>query len=117
AMVIDPSDGRLPPLTPDGQKRADAARRAAASEEGNANPGYGLPAGPEDLSPYVRCITRGLPGMMMPIGYNNGLQITQAPGYITMTKEMIHETRVIPTNPLDPLRSALPPSLRYCHRP
>src|SRR5262245_33100875 len=113
AMVIDPSDGRLPPLTPDGQKRADAARRAAASEEGNANPGYGLPAGPEDLSPYVRCITRGLPGMMMPIGYNNGLQITQAPGYITMTKEMIHETRVIPTKPLERVGSGLKSWLGY----
>ncbi|HEV8318028.1 MAG TPA: VOC family protein [Vicinamibacterales bacterium] len=107
AMVIDPPDGRMPPLTPEGQKRAEAARRAAASEEGNANPGYGLPAGPEDLSPYVRCITRGLPGMMMPIGYNNGLQITQAPGYITLTKEMIHETRVIPTRPRERPGAAL----------
>jgi hypothetical protein len=113
SMVIDPPDGRLPPLTPDGQKRAEAARRAAASEESSANPGYGLPSGPEDLSPYVRCITRGLPGMMMPIGYNNGLQITQSPGYITLTKEMIHETRVIPTRPQPAVGSELTSWLGY----
>ena len=62
-------------------------------------PAAGLPKGPEDLSPYVRCITRGLPGMMMPSVYNNGLQIFQGPGYVTIQKEMVHETRVIPTRP------------------
>ena len=56
-------------------------------------------AGPEDLTPYVRCITRGLPGMMMPSIYNNGLQIVQGPGFVTIQKEMVHETRVIPTTP------------------
>jgi hypothetical protein len=64
-------------------------------EEARANPT--LPGGPEDLSTYVRCITRGLPGMMMPGIYNNGLQIVQSPGYVAIQKEMIHETRVIPT--------------------
>jgi len=37
--------------------------------------------------------------MMTPIGYNNGLQIVQGPGFVAITKEMIHETRVIPTEP------------------
>ena len=98
SMVIDPPDGRLPPLTAEGQQRAQAARRAAASEETAVGAGaYGLPKGPEELSSWVRCITRGLPGMMMPSGYNNGLQIVQGPGFVTITKEMIHETRVIPT--------------------
>ena len=101
AMIIDPPDGRLPPLTAEGARLAEEARRAAASEEtaGPAAGGYGLPQGPEDLAPFVRCITRGLPGMMVPGVYNNGLQITQGPGYVTITKEMIHETRVIPTRP------------------
>ncbi len=89
AMVIDPPDGRLPPLTPNGE----ALAAAAASAE------RGIPAGPEDLSSYVRCITRGLPGLMMPGVYNNGLQIVQGPGYVAITKEMIHETRIIPTRP------------------
>jgi catechol 2,3-dioxygenase-like lactoylglutathione lyase family enzyme len=107
AMVIDPPDGRIPPLTADGARRAEEARRAAASEETATGGAYGLPTGPEDLSPYVRCITRGLPGMMMPSVYNNGLQIFQGPGYVTIQKEMIHETRVIPTRPRAPVGSNL----------
>ena len=88
AMVIDPPDGRIPPMTPEGE----ALIAAAASAE------RGLPAGPEDLSSWVRCITRGLPGMMIPGVYNNGLQIVQGPGFVAIQKEMIHETRVIPTD-------------------
>jgi hypothetical protein len=106
-MVIDPPDGRIPPLTADGQRRAEEARRAEASEETAIGGAYGLPQGPEDLSPYVRCITRGLPGLMMPSIYNNGLQIVQGPGYVAIQKEMIHETRVIPTRPRPRAGSAL----------
>lgn len=98
AMVIDPPDGRIPPVTEEGRRRAETARRQAATEEQGA--GFErLPEGPEDLSTYVRCITRGLPGMMMPSIYNNGLQIAQGPGFVTIQVEMIHETRVIPTKP------------------
>ena len=93
AMVIDPPDGRIPELTPEGEERAAGA---VARRRANAR---AVPAGPEDLTPYVRCITRGLPGMMTPIGYNNGLQIVQGPGFVAITKEMIHETRIIPTEP------------------
>ena len=93
AMVIDPPDGRIPPLTPEGEELAASAATAARAYATNPS------AGPEDTTPYVRCITRGLPSMMMPIGYNNGLQIVQGPGYVAITKEMIHETRVIPTEP------------------
>ncbi|MCZ6644378.1 MAG: VOC family protein [Gammaproteobacteria bacterium] len=89
AMVIDPPDGRLPALTEKGEAWAAAARDARAYRR--------LAAGPEDLSTYVRCITRGLPGLMMPGIYNNGLQIIQSPGYVAIEKEMIHETRIIPT--------------------
>ena len=88
AMIIDPPEGRLPPMTPEGE----SLLAAAASAE------RGPPAGPEDLSSWVRCITRGLPEMMMPRVYNNGLQIVQSPGFVAVQKEMIHETRVIPTD-------------------
>ena len=88
AMIIDPPDGRIPPMTPAGEALIAAA----------ANAERGPPAGPEDLSAWVRCITRGLPGMMMPGVYNNGLQIVQGPGFVAIQKEMIHETRVIPTD-------------------
>jgi len=89
AMIIDPPDGRMPPMTEKGQALAAAALEARQYRK--------LAAGPEDLSTYVRCITRGLPGLMMPSIYNNGLQIVQSPGYVAIQKEMIHETRVIPT--------------------
>ncbi|MEM7080334.1 MAG: VOC family protein [Pseudomonadota bacterium] len=89
AMIIDPPDGRLPPMTERGQRIADETVQARMYPK--------LAGGPEDLTNYVRCITRGLPGMMMPSIYNNGLQIAQSPGYVAVQKEMIHETRVIPT--------------------
>ena len=91
AMVIDPPDGRIPPMTAQGEAVAARAR------EERARIGARPAGGPEDLSPYVRCITRGLPRMMMPGVYNNGLQIVQGPGFVAIQKEMVHETRVIPT--------------------
>jgi hypothetical protein len=51
---------------------------------------------PEDFSLYDRCITRGLPAVMFPAIYNNNTRIVQAPGYVALTHEIIHETRVIP---------------------
>ena len=101
AMVIDPPDGRIPPLTAEAQARVAAARSAGGGRRRPAE-------GPEDLSLFVRCITRGMPSMMMPSIYNNGLQIVQGPGYVAIQKEMIHETRVIPTDP----RPALGPDLQ-----
>ena len=47
-------------------------------------------------TPWVRCITRGVPGGMFPAGYNNGYQIIQMPGYVVIVYEMIHDTRIIP---------------------
>jgi len=52
--------------------------------------------GPEDFTSYVRCITRGIPGSMMPAIYGNSYDITQSPGYVAIRYEMVHETRVIP---------------------
>ena len=102
AMVIDPPDGRIPPLTPEGEELARKTERELRAYT------RGPSAGPEDLTPYVRCITRGLPSMMMPSVYNNGLQIAQGPGYVAITKEMIHETRLVPTTP----RPAAGPDLK-----
>jgi catechol 2,3-dioxygenase-like lactoylglutathione lyase family enzyme len=99
AMIIDPPDGRLPPMTAEGKQRAQAAiaRERVGLEDTNLEK---LPDGPEDLGSFVRCITRGQPpGNMLPGVYNNGLQIVQGPGYVAVTKEMIHETRIIPTDP------------------
>ena len=101
AMIVDPPDGRLPAMTPEG------ARRAAEAQRERAERAERPPAGPEDLTPYVRCITRGLPGMMMAGIYNNGLQIVQGPGHVVILKEMIHEARTIPTRPRAEVGAAL----------
>jgi catechol 2,3-dioxygenase-like lactoylglutathione lyase family enzyme len=104
AMVVDPPDGRLPPMTTEGRRQAQEAvqRERAGAEDTDLER---LPAGPEDLGNFVRCITRGVPGNMIPGVYNNGLQIVQGPGYVVIEKEMIHEARIIPTDPR-PRRSA-----------
>jgi hypothetical protein len=87
-LVVDPADGKIPPTTPEAQKRA-ADRAAARATHGPAD-SY------EDRSLYDQCITRGLPGSMMPAIYGNSYQIHQGPGYVAIRYEMIHETRIIP---------------------
>jgi hypothetical protein len=86
-LIVDPPDGHVPALTPEGQRRADAARRPIYD---------GGSASWEDRTLYDRCITRGLPGSMMPAIYGNSYKIIQGPGYVAIQYEMIHETRVIP---------------------
>ena len=86
-LIVDPPDGRIPALTTEGQRRADAARRPIYD---------GGSASWEDRSLYDRCITRGLPGSMMPAIYGNSYKIVQGPGFVAIQYEMIHETRVIP---------------------
>jgi hypothetical protein len=87
-LVVDPADGRIPPTTPAAQKRA-ADRAAARTVRGPAD-SY------EDRSLYDQCITRGLPGSMMPAIYGNSYEIHQGPGFVAIRYEMIHETRIIP---------------------
>ena len=92
SLIVDPPNGRLPDLTPQEQPLRKQAR------EGRGFPGEwrGEAAAPDDLNIYYRCITRGLLGSIIPVVYNNGNQIIQAPGYVAIRNEMIHETRVIP---------------------
>ena len=89
-FVVDPADGKIPPMT------AEARQRIAARAEARQASGRGPADSYEDRSLYDRCITRGLPGSMMPAIYGNSYQIVQAPGYVAIMYEMIHETRVIP---------------------
>ena len=91
SLVIDPPNGRTPDLTPEAQARV--VPRGA----GNNNP---QPASWEDFSFYIRCITRGVAGSILPVIYGNGTQIIQAPGYVTLLQEMVHEARVIPMGKL-----------------
>jgi len=87
-LVVEPADGRIPPTTPDADKRA-AARAASRTGRGPADSF-------EDRSLYDQCITRGLPGSMMPAIYGNSYQIHQGPGFVALRYEMIHETRIVP---------------------
>jgi hypothetical protein len=100
-LVTDPPDGKIPPMAAEGQQRA--ARRTA---ERRSN-GHGPADSPNDRSLYDRCISRGLPGSMMPAIYGNSYQIVQGPGYVAIRYEMIHETRVIPLDPRPHVGAAL----------
>jgi hypothetical protein len=90
-LITDPADGKLPPMTPQALKHeaAVAALNDARNGEGRADSWL-------DRSTYDRCITRGLPGSMMPAIYGNAYQIMQTPDSVVIRYEMIHETRVIP---------------------
>jgi hypothetical protein len=93
SLIIDPPDGRIPPLTPEGQRRVDA--RAWAAREDQI--GTVRADSWEDRSLADRCIlgfNAGPP--MTPGAYNNQLQIFQSPGYVVLVTEMVHDVRVIP---------------------
>jgi hypothetical protein len=91
-LVTDPPDGHVPPTTPEA-----AARAAARAEQRRAT---GPADSAEDRSLYDRCITRGLPGSMMPAIYGNSYQIVQGPGYVVIKYEMVNERRIIPLGPV-----------------
>jgi len=99
SLIIDPPDGRLPAVT------AEARQRSAAVAE--ARRGRGPADSWEDRSLWDRCITVGLPSVMFPTGYNNNVQILQAPGVVTITHEMMHDTRVIPLDGRPHIRPAI----------
>jgi hypothetical protein len=86
-LLLFPETGRLPPLTPDAEKITQQL-----AENRKVSPADT----PEDRGPYERCITRGLPGAMMPGFYNHNYQILQTPGYVVILVEMIHDARIIP---------------------
>jgi hypothetical protein len=87
SLLVDPSDGKLPPLTPEGQKA-----QTRLTEDRKTHPADG----PESRNLFERCITRGMPGAMMGNFYNHNYQILQAPGYVAIAVEMIHDVRIIP---------------------
>jgi hypothetical protein len=88
SFVVDPPDGRIPAVTPEGQKRA-AGRDTGSFGAGPFNR-------PEDMTNFDRCISRGVVGSMLPRPYGNGLEIVQGPGFVAIRHEMIHEARIIP---------------------
>ena len=102
-FVIDPPDGRIPAMSPEGQN-ASAARAGARAA---LRRGRGPSDSYTDRSLYDRCITRGLPASMMPTNYGNSYRIVQGPGVVAITYEMVHETRVIPLDGRPPLAPSI----------
>ncbi len=98
SQIVEPANGRTPPLTPEAQK-IQAAQRASRGKE---------PSTWTDWSIYDRCISRGVAGSIIPVIYGNGLEIVQTPGYVAIRYEMVHDARIIPTDG----RAHLPASVR-----
>jgi len=89
SLIVDPPNGRIP-LT-------DAARRKSAEQGRKLNSGFA--DSHTDRSLADRCImgfNSGPP--MVSSAYNNNVQILQTPGYVAILNEMIHNTRIIPTD-------------------
>jgi hypothetical protein len=98
SLLVYPEGGRLPPLTPEAQTITDRL-----AERRKTNPADI----PEDRGVYERCITRGMPGAMMPGFYNHNYQILQTPGYVVILVEMIHDARIIPMDGRPHLNSGI----------
>ncbi|HEY1303955.1 MAG TPA: hypothetical protein VGF24_10430 [Vicinamibacterales bacterium] len=105
SLITDPPDGRIPPLTPQAQRKQDADAANARDEQ----LGHVRADTPQSRSLADRCIlgfNAGPP--MTPGAYNNHVQITQSPGYITLVVEMVHDARIVPVDG----RPHLPPAIR-----
>jgi hypothetical protein len=83
ALVVEPANGQLPPLTPWGEARINEICTKIFDSY-------------EYIDPWVRCISRGVPASMFPSAYNNAYQIVQIPGFVVILYEMIHDVRIIP---------------------
>jgi hypothetical protein len=93
SLIVDPPNGRLPPLTPDGE--AKAKRRAEIGRQEQL--GHPLADSWEDRPLAERCILGANSGPpMTPGAYNNNFQLFQTPDHVVIVNEMIHEARVVP---------------------
>jgi hypothetical protein len=88
SLVVDPPDGRVPPLTPEAQQRL-ATIAETRKQRGPADH-------PEDRNLWERCITRGMPTVMLPQVYNGHYEIIQTSDHVVILAEMIHDARIIP---------------------
>ncbi len=90
SLIVDPSDGRIPPMTPEGQRTAAERSRARQQMGGPTDAAENQPLG-------ARCIIMEVAGPpMLPGAYNNNYQIVQTAGYVMILSEMIHDARIIP---------------------
>jgi hypothetical protein len=96
AIIVDPTDGKIPPLTDEAKQKAEAHRQGGGRPVRIRTGGVGTD-GPEDRGVAERCLlgfSTGPP--MLPAGYNNNIQIFQTRDYIAILLEMNHDARIIP---------------------
>ena len=104
SLIVDPSTGRLPPLTREVHNRITSPENRRLTDVRNGR----IPAGgPEELGLSERCLWyRGIPSF--PTGYNNNYHIVQTPDYVAILQEHIHDVRFIPLDG----RPHVPPTIR-----
>jgi hypothetical protein len=101
SIIVDPPDGRIPEMTEEGRRR-EAAREEAAKKIGRWDSA-------ESNQLDDRCLMMAGAGPpMLDAAYNSNYQIVQAPGYVMILVEMIHDVRIIPLDG----RPAPPPTMR-----
>jgi hypothetical protein len=93
SLIVDPANGRLPPMTPAGKALFAAGRNSWIDNQ----PIDWV----TDLDSYDRCITRGLPAAILPWPNNNGVRVFQSPGFVVLQLEAL-AARVIPVNHGEP---------------
>jgi hypothetical protein len=91
ALIIDPEDGRIPDLTPRAQQERDRLTAEAAARR--VGP-YVLYHTWSELPIYTQCVSRPMPRIWQ--SYNHGAEILQAPGYVVIFYESMHNARIIP---------------------
>jgi len=95
SLIIDPPNGRLPPLTEEAQAIYDERAAELASRQVGEPPFiYTLYDSWLDHPPFTRCVARPMPRIGQ--AYNHGLQILQTPGYVVIYYESMHDARIIP---------------------
>ncbi|HWJ69662.1 MAG TPA: hypothetical protein VNS79_06430 [Sphingobium sp.] len=100
SLLVSPADGRLPSMTAEGKRRAALMHSSWRKDQAFD--------WTTDFDSWDRCITRGMPASMLPMQYNNGIRIFQAPGMVVIALEMIHEARIIPTDGRTTQAAAIP---------
>jgi hypothetical protein len=99
SLLVEPADGRIPPVTADAQRRA--AAEASTRRQHPAD-------GPEDRSLQERCLAFNAGPPMLPGPYNNFVQLIQTPDHAVILNEMIHDARIVPFG----RRTHLAPAIR-----
>jgi hypothetical protein len=105
-LIVDPPDGRVPPMTPAARQRIGPPdpfqdtgiqgivnARVREPSSFDANSSFKTI---DDFDLWERCVTRGVPGAMMPHILGNSYEIVQAPGFVAIRYELVHDVRIVP---------------------